>query len=431
MRSVRGFALLLSLVLVLILTVFAYWILLLAEKHYAASRMLFDSQNARIAADSAAMRLVLQHNVQLPRFFSESSTWSGLELNPLTWNDYRISGNLAVPWSNTGINLLRLQVQKKRSYAKLELPLKQIRFEDFALYSDTPQQLFTSTLFDGLLFVRGGLTIDQQVRFREAVHNDVTPSFYASYRKRNRLWLDFPALNSPALSGSLNLTHQAAPFWQSDHYELDLDHLQVSRIADSWEVKYKGITIGEAETPILAFDRSVHISQSFREISHLAATQTEVPITIASMEDLVIRGSIQSLQTNQQESPLLLYAEGRIVVSSTLAAIRINACLLSSGATGLDAQPGDMPLSNPEKKSWINEIFGSAFVIEPEKKTELLQALQNNQKMVWFRGSIGLKGSLSISPDVTQLHFEACRKIHNPIASFPFVEIVEGKKKWE
>ena len=431
MRSVKGFALLLSFLLVLILTIFAYWMLLLAEKHYAATRILFDTENARIIADAVATRLVLQHNLQMPGVFTDPSSWSGLQLNPFFLNDYRVSGNLAAPWSDTAINLLRLQVEKKRSIAGMELPVRQIRFEDFALFSDAPQTLGTSTLFDGMLFVREGLTLAQPVRFREAVHNNVSPSFHASYRKPNRIWFDFQPLNAPVLSDPLNITGQAAPFWQSDHYELDLDHLEFSRLSDSWKVRYKGITVGETQTLTLSFDRSVHVSQSFRELSHLPAPGPLVTLSIASKEELVIKGSIQSLQINQQEYRLLLFAESLIRVSSPLSAVRIDACILSSGEPSLHVETGDDPLSNPDLDSWINEIHGSAFVMEPEKKGDFLQALQTNQRIVWFRGSVGLKGSLFISPDITQLHFEACRSIHYPIPSFPFVEVVEGKKKWQ
>ena len=431
MRAVKGFALLLSLLLVLMLTIFAYWMLLLAEKHHAATRILYDTENARIIAEAAANRLVLQHNLQAPGVFTDPANWSGLQLKPFFLNEYRIAGSLATPWNDTAINLLQLQAEKKRSFARMELPVRQIRLEDFALFSDVAQTLSTSTLFDGMLFVRDGLTLEQPVRFREAVHNNVSPSYHASYRKPNRIWLDFQPLIAPALSGSLNITDEAGPFWQSDHYELDLDKLSISRTSDSWEILYNGIPIGESQTLMLAFDRSVHISQSFRELPHLPGPLTPVTLSIASKEDLIIKTSIQSLQINQQEYRLLLYSESLIRISNPFSAVRIDACILSSGKPSLQVEAGANPIPGSDLDSWIHEMHGSAFVLEPEAKGTFLKALQSNQKIVWFRGSVALKGSLVVAADITQLHFEACRSLHPPIPSFPFVEIVEEKKKWQ
>jgi hypothetical protein len=107
MPSVRGFALLLSLLLVLILTIFGYWMLLIAEKHYAASRSLYDSENARIISQAEATLLVLQHNSEEPRFFTDPQRWNGLQLKPYVRNDYHISGGLAAAWTSIAPNLMR------------------------------------------------------------------------------------------------------------------------------------------------------------------------------------------------------------------------------------------------------------------------------------------------------------------------------------
>jgi hypothetical protein len=265
--------------------------LLLAEKHYAASRMLLDSENARIAAQSAATRLVLQHNMEMPRFFSEPSSWNGLELNPLTWEDYVISGALEQTWSATEMNMLHLRARRKRSFGQLDLPLRHIRFEDFALYSDAPQSLATSTLFDGNVFVRGGMAIDQPVRFRDAVHNDVTPAHYASFRKRNSVRFEFPVFNAPAWPSGLNMELRAAPFWNTDHYEINLDRLDLSRAGDQWIVRYEGTFLAQIPELVLSFDEDLHITQTFHRIPHVPGTKPEAALYIVSKKDVSIRTS--------------------------------------------------------------------------------------------------------------------------------------------
>src|SRR5687767_5001857 len=125
-RQSSGFAILLSLLLVLILTIFGYWMLLLAETHYAATKQLYDSENARTISVAASTRLLVLHNSQQPRFFSDPLTWNGLQLKPFEFQQYRITGNLAAPWDPIGINLLNLQVRKGRSFASRELPLRQL-----------------------------------------------------------------------------------------------------------------------------------------------------------------------------------------------------------------------------------------------------------------------------------------------------------------
>lgn len=430
MHPVRGFAILLSLLLVLVLTIFAYWMLLLAENHYAATRMLFDSENARIASEAVATQLVMQHNTTAPGFFADPARWTGLEMKQFLWNDYEINGTLEAPWNPIGINLLRLQAERKRSFARMELPVRQLRFEDFALFSDVTQTLTTSTLFDGSVFVRDGLTIEQPVRFREAVHNEVSPSYFASYRRKNGLPLQFPDLSAPAWPAGLSITGSATPFWQSDHYELDLDRLEFSRSNDLWQVKYQGIVIGQVSALVLAFDADVHVSQTFREIARLPSGKPSVSLYVASTGNVVIEGSIQSLQGSANEHPLVVYSEKSIRISGGSSAIRVQACLISSGSPSLQFQPGESPPPQAVKDAWIAEMQGSAFTVEPEKRAELIHALNASEKIVWLRGSIGIKHSFVSSPGVTQLHFEACPQIHDVIPSFRFVQILEGRQKW-
>ncbi len=430
-RHDQGFAILLSLLLVLILTIFGYWMLLIAENHYAASRMLYDSENARIISEAGATKLVLQHNSQEPRFFTDPQTWNGLELKPRVWNGYRFTGRLAAPWDPAGMNMLNLHVQKARSFANLELPVRQMRFEDFAFFSDAAQTLPPSTLFDGIVFSRGGLIVDRPARFREAVYNDVSPSFYASYRKPNRIRLDFPfSMQTVSNPNGLNITGQDPRFWQINHYYLNLDQLELWPRFSEWEVRYKGIVIGQTSRLALAFDRSVRVSQTYREITHFPSGKTQASLYIVSSEDVSITSSVQSLQGSLHEHPLCFYSGKEISVLNDRCSIRIEACLISSGESSIHVSTGIESLSDDEKQSWLSEIRSSVFIVEPEKKVEFLEALNANRKIVWFRGSVGIKGSFVIAPDINQLHFESCRALHNFIPSFPFVQIVEGRRKW-
>ena len=429
MRDLKGFAILLSLLLVLILTIFGYWILLLVEQHYSATRLLYDSENARILSDAAAAWLVLQHNEDPPGFFTDPHMWNGLEIKPFVWNGYRITGNLSAPWNSTGLNLIDFRVQRSRSYARMQLPVRQIRFEDFALFGEFQQSLFASSLFDGMVFVRGGLNIDQPVRFRESVHNDVSPEFLATFARPNAVRIGFTSMDAiSALPDGLKITGKDPRFWQTDHYQLDLDRIQVARVKDLWEVRYGGIAIGQTGNLILSFDDSLSVSQTYAEIPTLPTGKQEASLYVASSGEIHLNGSIQTLQMAQSEHPLCFLSLSLIRVNSEKCAIRMNACLISSGGVQLDS--GTSALADAEKQSWISEIQNSGFILEPEKKGELLKALQENQKMIWIRGSISVKGSLITSQDILQLHFEACRKVHSLIPSFPFVQIVEGKKRW-
>ena len=427
----KGFALLLSLLLVMILTIFAYWMLLLVQNHYSATKMIFDSDNARTISEAAAFHLVQRHNTEVPRFFSDPQSWNQLQMQPFLWNNYSFTGNLPVPWDPVAVNLFTLRAQKARSLAEMELPLRQIRIEDFAFFSDTQQHLATSTLFDGVVFVRAGLTLDAPALFRGQVHNEVSPAHLATYKRKTSPRIDFPSFDSlfPSgwESGGFTIIGKDPRFWQLDHYELDLNQLVIDSTGNAWKAKYKNQELGEASALILSFDDTVYIHQTYRELPHLPSAKVDAPLYIVSSADLLLKSDVQRLEGSKNEHEISLIAQKSIHVSPEKKCARIEASLFSSGA---QVDTGASSLSDVEKQSWISEIHGSAFLMEPLKKEELLNALNKDQKIVWFRGTVALKDLLNVSPDITQLHFEAGRKIHPILISFPFVQVVEGMEKW-
>jgi|GEM_PF-2736502 len=429
----KGFALFISLMLVLILSVFASWLILVCEAHYAASRALFESDNARIISDAAAQNIVLTHNHQQPRFLTDPSRWNQLQLKPYSWNGYAISGSLAGKWNPQQINLLTLRADKGRYASEVQAPLRQLRFEDFAFFSDSPQTLSTSSLFDGAVFVRSLLGLDRPARFRGLVYNEVSPQYNASYRRKSDAFLDFPPLQqlfAPGWnSGGLRITGKNPLFWQTNQYVLDLDALEISASGQAWKIHYKGIFLGTAGTLILSFDDRVSILQGYGEIPYLPSGHQEQTLFVYSSSDITIESSVQTLYAGAYGIRFCFVSGNLIHISPPTNSARIEASLIAFGDMLVDS--GNALTGDSEKQSWISEVHGSAFLVEPVAKADLLQALSSNQKILWLRGSVGVGGTFHAAEDLVQLHFEATRKIHAMIPSFPYVEIVEGGKHWQ
>ena len=432
MRAVKGFAIFMSLMLVLIFTVFTFWMLLVTQAHYAASRTLFENENARIISETATQNMVLDHNNQQPRFFVDPQKWNQLNLKPYAWNGYSISGSLATQWSPLLVNILNLRAAKGRYASEIQVPVRQIRLEDFALFSDSGQSLSTSTLFEGSVFVRSGLTLNKPSIFREIVINDVSPAYNALYRKTYRPDWDFPLL--PDLfpsgwnTGGLKITTKNPLFWQVNQYVLDLDALDISASGKDWQIRYKGISLGNTSKLILSFDDQVSVRQTFAEIPHLPSVQQELSLYIHSSSEITLETSVQNQQGKTYSIAFCFVSEKSMRISPQASAARISASLIA--LEDLFVNAGVNSTDDPEKQSWSSEIQRSTFLLEPLKKQELLQALNNNEKVVWCRGSVGVHGTIHVSADLIQLHFEARKKNHALIPSFPFVEIVEGREQW-
>jgi hypothetical protein len=428
----KGFALFLSLMLILILSVFACCLLLVTQSHYAASRALFESDNARIVSDAALHYMLQLHNHQQPRFFQDPQRWNQLRLQPFFWNGYRITGTLANSWNPLANNLLTLRADKGRYASEISAQLRQLRLEDFALFSDGPQSLPGSTLFEGKVYSASSLALNDHCRFRDLVFNPVSPDFYASYRRKSDAYLDFATIKElcPAgwNAGSLAITGKSPVFWQTDHYLLDLDALDLSFVGKRWRIFYKGKALGDADLPGLTFDDRLEVRQTYREIPWFASGKPDQSFFVVSSGDLIIKSSIQSLLA-QYYLGFGLVSSKKIIIDPQDSATRIQALLVSF--EDFIADSGSTPMDAVEQQSWEVETRESAFLVEPEMKINLSSAITNHEKVLWFRGTVAVHGELQIAKDVTQVHFASTRTVHSALESFPYVELVEGDEQWQ
>ena len=432
MRIVNGYALFLSLMLILMLSVFAFWLLLMSEAHYAASRALFEGDNARIISDAALQYLVQLHNHQQPRFFTDPYRWNQLQLKPFWWNQYQISGALNASWNASQPNAFTLRADKGRYASELQATVRQLRLEDFALFSNSSQTIATSTLFDGAVYMPS-LTLNKSCRFRECVFNEVSPSYYASYRRKSTTYLDFSAITDlfPAgwNAGSILIQSKNPLFWQTDHYSFDLDALDVSAVGKKWRIFYQGKSIGDATFPGIIFDDRVQVHQTYREMSWLSTGKPDLSFYVSATGDFIFKSSVQTLQGQSLALRLCFVTSKNISISPDSTATRMNATLVAIG--DIEADTGSAVLDPIQKKSWQSEIRGSAFLIEPVLNTDLLAALNNGEKILWFRGTVAFMGDFHGSADLKNIHYEATRKIHSALGSFPYTEIVEGGEQWQ
>jgi hypothetical protein len=433
MRTVKGFALFLSLMLILILSVFAFWLLMISQAHYAASRTLFESENARIISEAAVQYMVQKHNHQKPRMFFDPLQWNQQQLKEYYWNGYRITGSLSASWSTLQTNLLTLRADKGRYASEIQAGIRQLRLEDFALFSNNRQMLSTSTLFDGLVYTPPELIVQKPVRFRGLVYNQVSPEFNASYRRKAEADLEFPLLAElfpPGWNaGGILISGKNPMFWQTDRYVLDLDALDFSAVGKKFRILYQGKTLGDVDWPGISFDDRVQIQQSYQEIPWLSSGKTEQSFYIVSAGDFMIGSSIQALQLNSSVLHLCLVSGNNIQILPVDAETRVEAMLIAFGDVFIDG--GAAILAAAEKQSWNSEITGSAFLVEPIAKTDLLKAIENNEMVLWLRGTTAVGGELHVAEDLKQLHFEATRHVHSSLDPFPYVELVEGERQWQ
>jgi hypothetical protein len=162
------------------------------------------------------------------------------------------------------------------------------------------------------------------------------------------------------------------------------------------------------------------------------------PAYFSSISNVFVDSSIQPIESGTHRHPICFVSGGAIQVSSQSPRIvRIHALLMVFGSaifagidSGLIVNPGSANVSSAEIISWKNEIGRSSFLVEPEKKTALLSALDGVEKIVWFQDSVALTQALSIADDVTEVHFQSSKFIYNFLPSFPFVRIVEGSQQW-
>jgi hypothetical protein len=447
----NGFALVLSLMFLLVLTLLALILLLISGSYYASAHNLFENENARIACEQVTRLMVDTHNFDqaVPRFFHDPAHWQGKQLIPYVWNGYSVTGQLKSAWNLAAVNDVQLNVSKGRYNSGLNCNIDQIRLEDFALYLNTTQSLPAASLIDGRVFVPNGLDLQSPiVRFRDFVEGNVTPGLNASFRKTTAQTFAYPALTSLCTAGQflteaqtkgLYIASQNSIFWNGAEYELNLDLIQLEKqTGNRWRVLYDGIDLGIIKSLHIGFDNVVRIKQSHAQIPHLTDSKTIVPIYFSSASNVLLDSSLQSVESANYRHPICVVASGSISISQLAPAfVRIQALLIAFGtsnynglASSLILIPGPNPVSSTELDSWRTEIHESAFSVEADKRESLLAVLQNGGKVIWFRGSVGLTASIFFAEDLNELHFESSHFDYLYIPSFPFVKIVEGSQQW-
>ncbi len=451
MKDRNGFALVLSLMFLLILTLFALILLLISGNYYASARNHFENENARIACEQSSRLMIDTHNLdsETPRFFHDPDRWQGQSLVPFIWNGYEVKAGLSAPWNTAGINSLRVDVQKGRYHSTLDLNVSQVRLENFALFTNSAQTLQKASFVDGRVFASDGLTLPlPTVRFRDFVHGVVTPEINASFRKKTDQIISYPDLTSlhtlddffqAARSDGLLITAQNPLFWNGTEYEMNLDQVTLqAEPMQRWRVIYSGIDLGTIGVLHFWFDDAVRIRQSYRQISHLPDAKVLHPIYISAISNIFVDSSLQPIETSTQRFPICISAGGAIWISSVSPAfVRIHALLISFGSAiydGIEAslivEPGAAIVPPVEIESWKNEIGRSSLVIEPEKRDSFLSVIENGGKAVWFQESIALNSAMFVAADVDEVHFQSSKFRYPFLPSFEFVMILEGSEQW-
>ena len=441
----KGFALVASLLFVLIMTLFGFSVLLMASGYYSSTRSLFEKENARIANESAAQWIVAQHNSgnSDPPYLFDSLNWNGTAIRSFQWNEHAISAGFENIW-NPGTNRLTLTVRKGPFVASQTLEMRQIRLEDFALFSTQSQILPYASLFDGTVFARGSIEIQRPtVRFREFVYAEVQPEYYASFRKRTQQSLEFPNLeqmipvqafmDEGSKSGVVILNRDAL-FWENGHYSLDLDKLEIDPLNGLWHLQYKGKDLGTHYSLVFWFDGDLQVFRTEPPVSLIPSLKPRTPLYLVASGDVQIDSNLSPVESPSGIHPLCVIAANAIrLTASVPRACHLDACLiaLGSGDTGgLKMETGGRDLTTLEKEGFLFAVRNSAFLVEEEKKEALLNAVETGEKTVWFRGSVILNAALQGSSDLTQAHFQASEDVYPLLPPSLFVHIVEGSRQW-
>lgn len=446
----RGFALVFSILFLLLLTLFGLAMLSMAEGYYASTRHLIDDQNAQIACEQAARQLIDRHNHESgePRLLFDPNSWDGLALKPFDYSDFTISGSLQAHWSCTMPNAFTISARKGPHVARQQFQLGQRRFENFALYSDAGTVLPGESLVDGLVFSREQLNlIEPGVEFREIVQADVVPEYFASYRKKSLQELDYPRISDLmnvnqfaeiAQSSGFALKQSNPLFWKTDHYELELDQLQITLKKKKWEISYKGLPIGAAAELVLYFDGPLTVRQSDAPPPFLPA-KPAAPLIFVSNSTLRISTGLHDVSSAAFRHPICLISGAAIHLTSELPlSVLIQACLIALGSENNDEQwssliiePVTLPATDTGKAAFLSEFRMSNAVLHEAILNATTIAVQDDEQVVWIRGSLILQSGLSLPPDLKQLHLQASAMVFPSLPALAFVYRMEGTQQWE
>ena len=165
MTNTKGFALTVTLLFLLLMTLFGFSVLMLADSYYSSTRNFFEKENARIACNQAIHLMIDRHNLDPApqRFFTDPEIWQGITMTPFVWNDHEIGAFLAKPWSATEPNQLTAVARKGRYSASRLVQNRQRRFEDFAemcrWQQTSPESAFTRKRLCSLATPTGRITL--------------------------------------------------------------------------------------------------------------------------------------------------------------------------------------------------------------------------------------------------------------------------------
>jgi hypothetical protein len=450
MNRQKGVALVLSLLLVLLLTLFVFALLLLSAAYYSSTRNFFRIQDCRLACESALKRILDRHNVggEEPKFFFNPASWEGRKLAPFIWNGYTISGELKKDWSSLDANRFTLSARKGMFLAAQEVDVRQLRLEDFALYTDHGQTLSALSLLDGRVVAREGMELlTPGVTFRDLVQGDVSPSENAEFRRTSLQQFDYPLLadilsaslfrEDAKTDGLLIRERDGSPFWRSDHYEMDLDRLRIDRAGRDWRITYGTADLGKVTFPHLWFEGPLSIRQTPAAIDFLRTASVREPLCIGSSGHVSIQSSLQQLVQEGSCFPLCIVSAETISTSRRAPLnLRVQACLVALGSrddfgarVGVVIEPGGAATSESEKQALRREILTSVLLLEEPKRTMFLQAIDSGVRTVWLRGSVLSVWPL-LAPDAAEILFEASRADFPLLPSLPFIRVVEGSRAW-
>lgn len=449
MKSRNGFALLLTLLFVLLFTLFGFAILLLAGNYYASARTVFEKENARLACDQAVRLMVDRHNLAdgSPRFFFDPSLWLTRRLAPFQWNGHEITASFDKPWSALGPNVLQAAARKGPFSASQVVEVRQRRIEDFALYTDALQELPCASLFDGPVFAREGIRLDVPgASFRSVTQGEVDPEGFATLRRPTLQKLDYPKADDLASAATFHqeaqkngyvVPPQHPSFWTGGHYECNFDLLQlVKKPHNKWLVRYGGSDLAVVVRPILWFDGPVAVSQNAAK-GAFSIPRPVLPVYVASAAGITILTDLHAMEDSGFRYPLALVAGGAVRIdSSAPAALRLEALVLAlgwetSGSSrfSLLIEPSTRPATEEQKHAFRADVMASGFLLEDEMRANLLSELNAGEPVVWFRGGLALTESWLISNGV-HVHFQGSSDVYPLIPALPFVTIIEGSRLW-
>lgn len=448
----NGFALLMTLLVLLLLTAFGFGMLLLAGSYFRSTKNLHGNEDARFACEYATKFMLDRHNfgAAAPRFFFDSQLWQGGNMTPFQWNGYRIEAKLPQTWSDLSMNLFQVSAKKGKFVSQQTIGLKQRRLEDFALYSDADLSFSESPLFDGLVYSRGMIDLAKpDVRFRDIGQASmIQPLSNATFRKWTLQFFPYPQLDQQinftmvhdhAQQNGFLIINRNPLFWNADHYEIDLNRLEFIPAGPDWRILYNGVELGTFHSLHLCFDDRLQIKQTVISVDLLPSNKPVMPLSLSTSSDIELNTNLQALSSNTTEHPLLLISGGVLFLKSALPrASYFSSTIVVLGSTTVGSkqysvlmEPGGPSLTPGEKQVFLSEVRNSSFVLEPTKRDPFITALQNDRKIVWFRGSLVIQAAIQQSADLEELHFETSRHRHALLPAFPFIHQLESSRQWQ